>query len=310
MMKWREVQEFVRRHQGIGHFIILLGGYFGGEGTMKFLLPNVTAILMGSWGMSKGTNLTWGGSIRPHGSFFDLEGDHVRRYLWASQFLRSLKVLDVGCGYGYGSNFLANGIAREVVAMDSDKSAIEFASKNYRMKNLIFKAGDATNLDFESESFDAVVSFEVIEHLRQYELFMEMIRNVLKPSGLFLISTPNRNYTERFHINGLPMNPHHVKEFYPAEIEVMLARFFEVVGVFYERSLRGEEESAGRGFKYQVIRMIPRRVGAIIPFSVKSAFQKNRLKWTDYEIVSVSSIGELTERIPVQLYHCRRSSTA
>lgn len=141
---------------------------------------------------------TKGGSFRPTGDFFDLHGEHVARYVWAGQFLKNLRVLDAGCGHGYGSDYLAKRIATHVLGIDSDPSAISFALCNYTRHNLDFRVMDVTKILFPPESFDAIVSFEVIEHLSNVDNYLEGIYKTLKHGGVFIMSTQTENIQHTF----------------------------------------------------------------------------------------------------------------
>jgi SAM-dependent methyltransferase len=71
-------------------------------------------------------------------------------------------------------------------------------------------AGSALELPFRSQSLDAVMAFEVIEHLAEQTTLLQEIRRVLRPDGVLVISTPNRiYYTEE----RKETNPFHVREF-------------------------------------------------------------------------------------------------
>src|SRR3990167_3806200 len=86
------------------------------------------------------------------------EYQHWQRYKWIK--LKGKKILDCSCGTGYGSGLLAQN--NEVTGVDISEEAIEFAKQHFTAE---FKVGNAEQLEFEDESFDAVVSFETIEHL-------------------------------------------------------------------------------------------------------------------------------------------------
>jgi len=149
--------------------------------------------------------------------------EHINRYQFALKFVKSKTVLDVACGTGYGSNYLTKE-AKEVVGVDISNDAINYAKNNYIKPNLNFYNGDAINLPFLDESFDVIVSFETIEHIRKYDKFLNECWRVLRNGGLFICSTPNKKISSPH--TKLPLNPFHVKEFYIDEFYELLDRYF------------------------------------------------------------------------------------
>ena len=138
--------------------------------------------------------------------------EHLHRYFFAAAIDDSSRVLDLGCGEGYGSAILAEK-AKHVVGVDVDARVIEHASANYPLDNLEFRQASVLELDdLADASFELVVCFEVIEHIAEHDELLSLVRRVLAPGGLFLVSTPDREvYSERDRYH----NPYHVKEFEP-----------------------------------------------------------------------------------------------
>ena len=120
---------------------------------------------------------------------------HLNRYRFASGFVKDKLCLDVGCGVGYGSAYLVRKGATKVIGGDKSEDALSYARNTARASlngALEFKLLDATSLPFADNSFDVVVSFEVIEHVKDYERFLSEIHRVLRRSGKLIFSTPNR----------------------------------------------------------------------------------------------------------------------
>ena len=117
--------------------------------------------------------------------------EHYHRYAIVQDIVKQKDILDVACGEGYGSSFMAD-VARSVVGVDISDEAVQHASSTYTKANLMFRQGSATALDFNDASFDVVVSFETIEHLAEQAQMLAEIRRVLRPDGLLVISSPNR----------------------------------------------------------------------------------------------------------------------
>lgn len=103
-------------------------------------------------------------------------------------------ILDVGCGSGLFSHFLANHKGTHVTAIDANATAIEFARNKYSNSNLEFKLGLLDELNLPHSSFDKIVFLEVIEHIshEQGKQILKTFNDLLKPGGKLVISTPNR----------------------------------------------------------------------------------------------------------------------
>lgn len=134
---------------------------------------------------------------------------HMAAYREALRYAFGRRVLDVGCGTGYGSFFLASYSANWVEALDIHPGALEYARHVYQHPRLRFHEGDALELPFPDLSFDFVFSSQVIEHVTSSEKFLQEIRRVLRPNGFCLITTPNQVI---FSPAGAETNPHHINE--------------------------------------------------------------------------------------------------
>jgi SAM-dependent methyltransferase len=167
----------------------------------------------------------------------DLLNEHMARYHFAVRLARGKRVLDAGCGAGYGSAELAD-VAESVTAIDIAAEAVEYARAHYALPNLTFERASCVELPFADGGFDLVVAFEVIEHLENWREFLKEVRRVLAPSGQLIVSTPNRlYYTESRGTEGA--NPFHVHEFDFEEFNRELREFFPHVSMFLENHIEG-----------------------------------------------------------------------
>ena len=149
--------------------------------------------------------------------------EHLHRYAIAMQLAENKIVLDIASGEGYGSNLLAS-VAKEVIGVDISPQAIEDAKNKYRRPNLEFVEGTTSNIPCEASSVDLVVSFETIEHHSQHEEMMEEIKRVLKPTGVLVISSPDKQF---YSVIPNYANPFHVKELFESEFKDILNKHFE-----------------------------------------------------------------------------------
>lgn len=145
-----------------------------------------------------------------------LSQQHLARYEFARRHLsEGMSVLDIACGAGYGSAMM-QGLGCEVTGGDYDEDVLKEAEKSW--PGVRFVKMDAFALPFPDERFDAVVSFETIEHVVDGERFLAEMKRVLKPGGVFICSTPNIRYTSH--------PPYHLKEYSPEEYYELLTRHF------------------------------------------------------------------------------------
>jgi SAM-dependent methyltransferase len=183
----------------------------------------------------------------------DLLNEHVARYTFAARLARGKRVLDAGCGAGYGSAELAQA-ADSVVGVDRAAEAIAFARANYCLPNLRFEQASCDALPHPSGSFDLVVAFEVIEHLDHWREFLLEVRRVLAPAGQLIISTPNKlYYTESRGLTGA--NPFHVHEFDFEEFQSELQAVFPHVSMYLENHVEGvtfQPDEAGHTVEVRV----------------------------------------------------------
>ena len=150
--------------------------------------------------------------------------EHKLRYRIAAGKTRGKVVLDVGCGYGYGTYILACG-ARYAVGVERNQDAINTArAKYFSQKNLKFIDSDFYEFARGNrEAFDIVTCFEVIEHVPDQIEFMNMLADSLAPKGRIFISTPNAKYTTFYR-----KNPYHLKELSLSELESLLEKRFHI----------------------------------------------------------------------------------
>lgn len=131
---------------------------------------------------------------------------HLYRYAKAREFIYG-KVLDVACGWGYGS-FMLQGKADKIIGIDIDYEAIIYARNHYPDIEFI-------EWDIDKETLpkaDCIVSFETIEHLKDPERFL---KNIKESADLIFLSTPC--------VPTVGANPEHLHDFTERQIEEWFA---------------------------------------------------------------------------------------
>ncbi|MBT4136988.1 MAG: methyltransferase domain-containing protein, partial [Candidatus Latescibacteria bacterium] len=122
---------------------------------------------------------------------------HAKQYMLAEQFAEGARVLDTGCGTGYGAKRLSH-VAARVDAVDLDADTVTFAKRTYGSDRINWSVGDVKDLDVAVGGYDLVTSFGVIEQLDESDIaqYLDGINRALRPGGVALISMSNANQSE------------------------------------------------------------------------------------------------------------------
>ncbi len=163
--------------------------------------------------------------IIPEETFGGALASHIKRYSFAKAFCINKIVLDAACGVGYGSHYLSEA-AKEVIGVDISQEAVTYAKEHYQRDNMQFKVMDIHNLKFSDKYFDAVCSFETLEHLDYPERFIAEVGRILKDDGVFILSIPHVKRTIY-----KPKNPHHKVEFSQKDLQGLLEKYFVKVEI-------------------------------------------------------------------------------
>jgi O-antigen biosynthesis protein len=138
-----------------------------------------------------------------------IDAEHQARYRLALPLVRGRRVLDAGCGVGWGSQLMVEAGAAEVVGVDIAPTAVR-ASRDLCPLGR-FLVGDVAQLPFAEDSVDVVICLETLEHTRQPGRALDEMRRVLRPDGHLVVSSPN----PAVYPAG---NPFHVHELPPGEL--------------------------------------------------------------------------------------------
>ena len=139
-----------------------------------------------------------------------LEAEHQARYRLALDLVPGRRVLDAGCGVGWGSELLRRAGAASVVGVDISDEALADARR--RAPECEFVPGDLRKLPFADGEFDAVVCMEALEHTDDVSGTLDQLARVLRPDGVLLVSSPNPGVYEAgnpFHLHELTADELH-----------------------------------------------------------------------------------------------------
>ena len=179
---------------------------------------------------------------------------HLAVYEWIAARVAGLRVVDLACGEGYGSDVLA-GSAAAVVGVDANPEAHEHARLRYRRPNLRFERDLVESF---AEPCDAVVFLQTIEHVQDADAILEHFRAMLEPGGVAYVSTPTLLTLAPAGAEKSD-NPWHVREYRAEEFRRLCAAHFprvELLGLFHARKLRAHELAIGLGWDH-----VHRRLG-------------------------------------------------
>ena len=130
--------------------------------------------------------------------------------LLPKEYLKGKKFLEVGCGLGYFSN-KASKIGANVTGIDIGPNLVEINKK--KTPKGVFKVASASDLPFKDETFDVVLSTEVIEHVNNQKSALKEMCRVLKKNGILVITTPNRFFKPLFDfLSWIRIRPYHGNE--------------------------------------------------------------------------------------------------
>ncbi len=204
----------------------------------------------------------------------------LEAYYLSGSFLKG-DLLEVGCGEG-------RGISVVLPHCDSytgiDKIEEVISALRGKFPEQTFIAGNIPPMDmFEDASFDCIVSFQVIEHIRDDRTYLQELHRVLKPGGVALLTTPNRKMS-------LSRNPWHIREYTAEELTSLAGEYFpsvEMKGItgndkvmkYYELN----KASVKKFTRFDIFNLQYRLPAPLlrIPYEFFNRLNRNKLKETD-----------------------------
>lgn len=207
-----------------------------------------------------------------------------KAYVVAQDYIKG-DVLEVGCGEGRGVQTLI-GRSKTFTAVDKIQPVIETLQKRFPTGR--FMSMNIPPLSsLTDNAYDVVVSFQVIEHIRNDSLFLKEIHRVLKPGGTALVTTPNRKMS-------LSRNPWHIREYLPSELETLAHKFFREVTMkgitgnakvmdYYQEN----KKSVERFTRWDFLNLQHRLPAWVLrmPYEILNRWNRNNLQAADHSLV-------------------------
>ncbi len=212
--------------------------------------------------------------------------EHMNRYELAKKYLKNnFIVLDAACGTGYGSEILAKQCSK-VIGFEFSNHALQWAEENKAGKNLEYVQGDLNKiLPFKDEEFDAIVSFETLEHIENQENMLSEFKRILKKDGILILSSPDREIiTGKAHT----INHFHINELSKKEFIEKIQHYFHVEELYGQTRyipLSWKKKAIKRLAKLDIFKLRRKVVRAL---GVKNAVHKALAPFVDSEIHSVA----------------------
>ncbi len=209
----------------------------------------------------------------------------LQAYYLAKPYIKG-DLLELGCGEGRGVELLAP-LADSYLALDKIDEVIQSLKEKYpdvAFEQAVFPPFSGLN----DNSFDSIVSFQVIEHVKNDEGFLKEIHRVLKPGGVAVLTTPNIKKT-------LTRNPWHIREYTAQELTDLASKYFEKVemkGVggnekvmtYYEANKKSVEKIT----RFDIFNLQYRLPAALlrIPYDILNRVNRNKLNQGNNDLVA------------------------
>ncbi|WP_299681383.1 class I SAM-dependent methyltransferase [uncultured Tenacibaculum sp.] len=130
--------------------------------------------------------------------------------------------LEIGCGEGYGVA-IYHSKASQLTLIDKSGYSVTSLKGKYPEADVIQQRIPPLK-NIPDNSFDSIVSFQVIEHIKNDALFLSEIFRVLKPGGKAFLTTPNADKT-------IVRNPWHYREYKHEELKGVLSKVFTNISI-------------------------------------------------------------------------------
>lgn len=207
----------------------------------------------------------------------------LKAYVEAVPFVNG-DLLELGCGEGRGIEYISP-VASSFLGVDKIEKVVENLQNKY--PKLKFESSTFPPIKIPDSSFDTIVSFQVIEHIKDDQLFLKEIYRLLRKGGKAILSTPNR-------LMSLSRNPWHIREYTADELENLAKKYFDKVTM---KGIAGNEKvisyhdknrkSVDKIMRFDVLKLQHRLPASIlkIPYDIMNRINRNSLKNQSDELV-------------------------
>lgn len=215
---------------------------------------------------------------------------HLVAYNEAAKLIYG-NVLEVGSGEGYGIELLASKVER-YQAIDKYNTSVESYAAKY--PHVHFQQMNIPPIEFPENTFDCIVTFQVIEHIEDDAGMVREMARVLKPGGLMIMTTPNIKMS-------LTRNPWHVREYTVSQLKGLLQNYFSEVdmkGVYgnqkvmdYYHANRKSVEKITRFDFFNLQYRLPRRL-LQIPYDLLNRLNRRKLMKGNNQLVGDITVDD------------------
>lgn len=206
-------------------------------------------------------------------------------YVKATDYVKG-NLLEIGCGEGRGIELLLTK-ADHYTGIDKNKGIIENLSKKFPSAAFI-NANIPPMRELADNSFDSIVSFHVIEHIKDDGLFVKEIHRLLKPGGVALLVTPNIKLS-------LTRNPWHIREYTAEQFSALMNQYFDEVeagGLHGNKKVKDYHEmnrkSVAKITRFDIFNLqynLPRFM-LKIPYDILNRVNRNKLSKSKEDLVT------------------------
>jgi len=188
---------------------------------------------------------------------------------------------------------------KQMYGFDVDQKAVDICREKFlKHENISLQQTDGKTIPLDGSQIDVVISLETIEHIDDDASFIHEVARILKPGGLFIVSTPNRLCTNPgSSIKDKPWNPFHVREYDPSEFTDLLSKDFEI--------LERHGQNRVSPFAQRLLTFLGKKMGYMLAVRLNQFY---KLRWfligkfANHEVVTC----DVPEKFEYLVFVCRK----